>query len=437
MTEIDYHVGFPPSCVWDGTLDYFKNKKFTVVHLVVPDTQAYKAEIDAIKAKGMRVIVDVEQPIWEGGKKEGTPITAFAAYFQNLRNAGATWISSEGGRNTGDLDFMKNYFSGYVNYNCDQCGLWRNMHTHPFTVMNSWECYYPNEWSYIQNGVIASPGKKQGILAGVWSYGNEIRTNSLNHVPNSVTYMGIARWLEARGVLDHFHAWGGLNFNLSYYKSMGFEQIVAEMQTAFPPRGTTPILTPTISTIAATKVNPIVNEVVTLTGTLQTSSGTVLPSKKITIYHTFNGVRYDDASSNTDASGLYKITQVFGSAGIRTYYSTFAGDSAYNSSTSTPLNIGVIAVPSPIPASSEPCVIYAQGNIHVFVRGSDGACWQRVFSNGAWGAWISLGGVINAGTGPSAIYNSTTNVFDVFVIGTDKEIYRKTWNKTWSAWARI
>ncbi len=30
-----------------------------------------------------------------------------------------------------------NFFKGYVNYNCDQCGLWKSMHLQSGTVMNS------------------------------------------------------------------------------------------------------------------------------------------------------------------------------------------------------------------------------------------------------------------------------------------------------------
>ena len=92
----------------------------------------------------MKPVFDIEIPIWNAGQLQGTPISTFGTYFQSLKNAGWEYVSSEGGR-SGDLDYLSQYFKGYVNYNCDQCGLWKDMYKHPFTVMNSWESYYPAE----------------------------------------------------------------------------------------------------------------------------------------------------------------------------------------------------------------------------------------------------------------------------------------------------
>ncbi len=46
---IEYHIGCPPSMVNDGSLDYFKSKGFSTVHLVVPDKGTYQAELNTIK----------------------------------------------------------------------------------------------------------------------------------------------------------------------------------------------------------------------------------------------------------------------------------------------------------------------------------------------------------------------------------------------------
>ena len=108
----------------DGSsLAYFQAHGFSVVELVVPDTGTYQAELNTIKALGMQPVIDVEMPIWDGGQLASTPISHFAGYFQSLKNAGWQYVASEGGR-TGDLAYMQQYFKGYVNYNCDQCGLW-------------------------------------------------------------------------------------------------------------------------------------------------------------------------------------------------------------------------------------------------------------------------------------------------------------------------
>ena len=144
---IQYWIGCPPAMVDDGSsLSYFQQHGFTAVCLVVPDSQTYQKELNTIKSLGMMPIIDVEIPIWNGGQVT-SPITDFAGYFNSLKNAGWQYVASEGGR-TGDLEYMQNYFKGYVNFNCDQCGLWKGeypVYTNPFTVANSWESYYPAE----------------------------------------------------------------------------------------------------------------------------------------------------------------------------------------------------------------------------------------------------------------------------------------------------
>ena len=130
-------------------LNYFKQQGFTAVVMVVPDSQTYQAQLTTIKSNNMLPIIDIEMPIWDGGQLQSTPISHFAGYFQSLKTAGWQYVASEGGR-PGDLAYLQNYFKGYVNFNCDQCGLWQNpgnpVYTNSFTVANSWESYYPSEW---------------------------------------------------------------------------------------------------------------------------------------------------------------------------------------------------------------------------------------------------------------------------------------------------
>jgi len=89
----------------------------------------------------MQPVIDVEMVIWNGGQVTG-PISSFHDYFQSLENAGWKYVASEG-LNSTDLAYMQPFFKGYVNYNCDECGLWQDVYTNPFTVLNSWESYYP------------------------------------------------------------------------------------------------------------------------------------------------------------------------------------------------------------------------------------------------------------------------------------------------------
>ncbi len=153
----------------DGSLDYFKSKGFSTVHLIVSDQGTYQAELNKIKSLGMQPIIDIEIPIWSAGQYANTPISNYANYFTSLKAAGWEYVASEGGRQ-GDANYLAQYFKGYVNYNCDQCGLWKDMYKESGTVMNSWESYYTSEWPYIQQGAKEAAGlaKQNGILAGVW-----------------------------------------------------------------------------------------------------------------------------------------------------------------------------------------------------------------------------------------------------------------------------
>jgi hypothetical protein len=342
---IEYQIGCPPSMVNDGSLDYFKAHGFSVVYLVVPDTGTYQAELNKIKSLGMRPIIDVEVVIWNGGKLQSTPITSFASYFQSLKNAGWEYVASEGGR-AGDLDYMAQYFKGYVNYNCDQCGLWKDMYKHSFTVTNSWESYYTSEWSYIQTGAkeAAALGKQNGILAGLWEYGsdgkdyNPILTNSKNS--GSPSYKSMLDWSYENGVgFTHFHVWCGSNSQgLSRYKALGFEEIVANLQTYYP--ATSSAKTQASVALSASTTTPSPYQYVTFTATL-TSGGNPLSGKSVSIYHYVDNVRYYDITANTDANGQVKLMKSWAGAAQFQYYAATPGDSSHAASTSSELVINV------------------------------------------------------------------------------------------------
>jgi len=342
---IEYQIGCPPSMVNDGSLDYFKAHGFSVVYLVVPDTGTYQAELNKIKSLGMRPIIDVEVVIWNGGKLQSTPITSFASYFQSLKNAGWEYVASEGGR-AGDLDSMAQYFKGYVNYNCDQCGLWKDMYKHSFTVTNSWESYYTSEWPYIQTGSkeAAALGKQNGILAGLWEYGsdgkdyNPILTNSKNS--GSPSYKSMLDWSYENGVgFTHFHVWCGSNSQgLSRYKALGFEEIVANLQTYYP--ATSSAKTQASVALSASTTTPSPYQYVTFTATL-TSGGNPLSGKSVSIYHYVDNVRYYDITANTDANGQVKLMKSWAGAAQFQYYAATPGDSSYAASTSSELVINV------------------------------------------------------------------------------------------------
>ena len=64
----------------------------------------------------------------------------------------------------------------------------------------------------------------------------------------------------------------------------------------------------------------------------------------------------------------------------------------------------------------------------VFVRGTDGAVWERVFDGLKWQAWTRLGGQLLAGTAPAAAYLSGVGKLWIAVVGTNRQVYLKLAN---------
>ncbi len=76
------------------------------------------------------------------------------------------------------------------------------------------------------------------------------------------------------------------------------------------------------------------------------------------------------------------------------------------------------------------------GALTVFVRGTDNGVWYRTYSNGAWGTyWYGIGG--QSWELPRR-YRRAPGVIDVFVEGTNQELYesRRTAG-TWSNWSLV
>ncbi|MEW9521226.1 hypothetical protein [Streptomyces tubercidicus] len=78
----------------------------------------------------------------------------------------------------------------------------------------------------------------------------------------------------------------------------------------------------------------------------------------------------------------------------------------------------------------------APGQIDVAVRGTDNHLYHRAYRSGSWGSWEDLGGTI---ADSPAISSQHDNQLDVFVRGTDGALYQKSWDGTaWSSnWANL
>ena len=74
----------------------------------------------------------------------------------------------------------------------------------------------------------------------------------------------------------------------------------------------------------------------------------------------------------------------------------------------------------------------------MFVRGTDGAIWQRTTTNGgsSWSGWTSRGGQIPVNTVPAACSWSSGRV-DLFANGTDGQLwwkYTTNGGSSWTGW---
>ncbi len=95
--------------------------------------------------------------------------------------------------------------------------------------------------------------------------------------------------------------------------------------------------------------------------------------------------------------------------------------------------------------TSSPCAVSrSSGVMDVYVRGTDGAVWERSYYGGAWHGWVTIGGALATGTGPAAAVWGTNFAPQpagegVFVEGTTGAMYQKTWTAAsgWSGWQNL
>lgn len=170
--------------------------------------------------------------------------------------------------------------------------------------------------------------------------------------------MLIVGYSDAKGALLVLNSWG-TGWGMSGFGWLPYPYVLQGLVTDCWVIAAESEINPspaTQTTISASKQNPAVGEIITLVATLK-SGTTALPSKSVLIYHMFNGARYDDITGITNAAGQVTITQKFDSAGVRTYYAKFAGDTGYATSTSASLDINVGAAPPPAPLTATKLIL--------------------------------------------------------------------------------
>jgi hypothetical protein len=87
-------------------------------------------------------------------------------------------------------------------------------------------------------------------------------------------------------------------------------------------------------------------------------------------------------------------------------------------------------------ATSAPTInSQADGILNVFIRGTDGAVWQKSWTGTEYTGWFTLGGQI---IGAPVAITTVPGTVDLFVRGVDRAIYQKHWNGgAWTEWVQI
>jgi hypothetical protein len=376
ITNLNYAVSVTAGSI--GDLPKYKTDwKINTVDLVSTGgaSNTYAKELAYIKSLSLIPRLDIEMDIWAGGQIQ-TPIGNFTSYLQALKVAGWTTVCSEGGR-SGDPTFIRSTGLRYVNYNCDQCGLWKDIYTDAGTVLNLWEAYYPSEVQYITQA--AGSGKPNGILAGAWSNSggdNQILGNSLDGLQPS--YQSIIASLIALGhTVTDFEVWGGENSSRAENSALGFDTIVANLQKYYPPNGATP--PPPVGSI-----------------NFASTPNTTIMGGNMHIFVKGS----DNALWHSNDAG--KTWESLGGA-----------------------------------LTSAPTALTRGNVIDVFARGAPDGVFQKQWDGSKWRGWFNMGGQVLSGTAPEAVSPDGTAI-DLYAIGSDKALWVKVWDgNTWIDWAPV
>ncbi len=429
----------------DGSsLAYFKANGFSTVILIAPDSGTYQTELNTIKALGMQPVIDVEFVIWDWTTQTQMPINHFSSYFQSLKNAGWKCVASEAGR-SGDPQYIQSFGLQYINYNCDQCGLWSDIYLH--ANENLWESYYTSEWPSMQNGSIAAAkvGIQNGILAGVWpntaSPGgvNQILDNSLTG--SSPSYKSMLDWSYANGIgFNQFCVWDGVNLTNPFgaYEQLGFPQIVANLQTYYPANLASLASGWGWSKIGGQLLAGTGPAAYSFTSGTTTQVGWFVTGTDHALYQQWsdNGVQSPSwvnlggyltsgPAATSPGNGVIDVF-VRGTNGALYERTTTNGGATWSSWAS---------LGGQIPAGTSPAVSsWSSGRLDLFVQGMDGALYHKSYSGSAWSAWENLGGKL---TSSPAATSPGNGVIDVFVRGTNGALYQRSWTGSWSNWASL
>ena len=162
------------------------------------------------------------------------------------------------------------------------------------------------------------------------------------HTLDGVRYNDTTKTTDANGQITYTASWTTPDYPTYYASFPGDSSHIAS--TSGP---VTITVAPTLLNLTASSTIAAVDQPVTLTATLSwldpaTNQWVAVASDKpIQIWHTLDGVRYNDTTINTDSNGQITYTASWNTLDYPTYYASFPGDSSCSASTSGPVTINV------------------------------------------------------------------------------------------------
>jgi hypothetical protein len=252
---ISYQAALTPSQVNDGEIQYFGNKQFGSILLIAEAiTDDYSEEYDLIIAQGFTAAIDIS--LVTDKIADLTIGSATHTWLHSLYTAGWRYVS---GINTtgraGDPAYLNSHFGFlYINYNPYPRG---DVATQPDISgtgvdHNSFKCWNTNTVSYIQSFTTAAfnatPSKLSGLTSIVWPSDdkglNQMLINSVAKL--TPTFRDLLDWSYQEEVgMNNFVVWfhpttqatGPRNIvaeQISLYKELGFEAMIADMMLTYP-----------------------------------------------------------------------------------------------------------------------------------------------------------------------------------------------------------
>ena len=273
---IDYAVALTPSMINDGEVQYFGAKGFGMIGCIA-ETEAedsYATELAIITSSdpaignNLSAFIDISVVT-----DKAAHLSEYEDWIEDLYSAG--WLNFAGVNSTGrvgDPEYLQSLHSdiNYINYNSTpKAGTTTNPDTinsdeNQFQLFKSSAIPYIEAWT--ETAFAHSPSIPNGILAGVWANDskgvNEMLANSV--AGSSPSYQDLFDWSYINNCgMAVFGVWFHPKYNaatprdseaeqVSVYKSLGFETIVANLQASYHATGMPGWQEPTVKAVSLT-----------------------------------------------------------------------------------------------------------------------------------------------------------------------------------------